>query len=186
MIGDDQPTQLPTIRSADQWSDARDAELSRLWAVGVSCAAIAVAVNKIGTSQDVITRHAIIGRARRLKLGTHPNVQNRRAAGEAERVRRVERAARPAVDKVNKANHSNIGKWTHSSKPVEVEPLDASLVIKDDAEIPAGQRSTVFESGIGKCRWPVGDPLNKDFFWCGGDVVPGKSYCVGHYRRSHR
>ena len=37
------------------------------------------------------------------------------------------------------------------------------------------------------CKWPIGHPGDKDFYFCGKEVIPGKPYCGEHcviaYRR---
>lgn len=30
------------------------------------------------------------------------------------------------------------------------------------------------------CQWPIGDPQERGFHFCGADAVPGKSYCAEH------
>jgi GcrA cell cycle regulator len=30
------------------------------------------------------------------------------------------------------------------------------------------------------CRWPIGDPKDADFHFCGKEVVTGKNYCEKH------
>ena len=30
------------------------------------------------------------------------------------------------------------------------------------------------------CRWPLGDPTDPDFSFCGKEAVPGKPYCAAH------
>ncbi len=30
------------------------------------------------------------------------------------------------------------------------------------------------------CRWPIGDPKDADFHFCGKETLMGKSYCVEH------
>ena len=34
------------------------------------------------------------------------------------------------------------------------------------------------------CQWPVGDPLEPGFRYCGLDVSPGKPYCFHHCETS--
>ena len=34
------------------------------------------------------------------------------------------------------------------------------------------------------CRWPVNDPLDPDFHFCGDDKIPGLPYCETHARRA--
>jgi GcrA cell cycle regulator len=36
------------------------------------------------------------------------------------------------------------------------------------------------------CRWPLGDPMSKDFGYCGLKAAKGHSYCAGHCRMAYR
>jgi len=36
------------------------------------------------------------------------------------------------------------------------------------------------------CRYPLGDPRDSDFSFCGNSCVPGMSYCDGHHRLCYR
>jgi GcrA cell cycle regulator len=36
------------------------------------------------------------------------------------------------------------------------------------------------------CRWPLGDPRNGDFAYCGLTPAEGHSYCAGHCRMAYR
>lgn len=36
------------------------------------------------------------------------------------------------------------------------------------------------------CKWPEGDPLGDDFYFCGKPTIPGKSYCQSHAKIAHR
>ena len=55
----------------------------------------------------------------------------------------------------------------------------------DDLAIPTWQRRTLLQLEGGMCKWPVGDPREPGFFFCGGEVVDGLSYCIGHAWRAH-
>lgn len=52
-----------------------------------------------------------------------------------------------------------------------------------DELIPFEQRRTLLELNEHTCRWPVGEPREPGFFFCGGPVVEGP-YCPGHARRA--
>jgi GcrA cell cycle regulator len=63
----------------------------------------------------------------------------------------------------------------------EPEPEPIEIII------PMAQRCTLIElddstSAPEKCRWPVGDPGQPDFFFCGGKATSGLPYCVCHSR----
>lgn len=36
--------------------------------------------------------------------------------------------------------------------------------------------------GPRECRWPLGEPAEEDFAFCGGVRLPGGSYCAVHAR----
>jgi hypothetical protein len=36
------------------------------------------------------------------------------------------------------------------------------------------------------CRWPLGDPTEEDFAYCGLETAKGRSYCAGHCRMAYR
>ena len=35
------------------------------------------------------------------------------------------------------------------------------------------------------CLWPVGDPGDADFHFCGDEAVPGKPYCGAHCAKAY-
>jgi GcrA cell cycle regulator len=36
------------------------------------------------------------------------------------------------------------------------------------------------------CRWPIGDPGNPDFFFCGGQTISSLPYCAYHARLAYQ
>lgn len=36
------------------------------------------------------------------------------------------------------------------------------------------------------CVWPIGDPGDADFHFCGGRAEPGRPYCAGHCAQAYR
>ena len=40
--------------------------------------------------------------------------------------------------------------------------------------------------GEAECRWPIGDPGEEDFAYCGLEVAKGRAYCAGHCRMIYR
>lgn len=37
-----------------------------------------------------------------------------------------------------------------------------------------------------KCQWPIGDPGEKKFHYCGQEATLGKPYCKDHCRKAYR
>lgn len=46
------------------------------------------------------------------------------------------------------------------------------------------QNKTLLELEAGECRWPVGDPRQEGFHFCGAQQVLGRPYCVQHWMLS--
>ena len=38
---------------------------------------------------------------------------------------------------------------------------------------------------INTCRWPIGDPKDEDFHFCGEQTVTGKPYCLAHCQEAY-
>jgi GcrA cell cycle regulator len=61
--------------------------------------------------------------------------------------------------------------------------LEATVESVADQSIPQEQRKTFMELTGDTCHWPVGDPQEPDFFFCGAETE-GRTYCPAHHRRS--
>jgi GcrA cell cycle regulator len=46
-------------------------------------------------------------------------------------------------------------------------------------------RATRPRHGAPACLWPIGDPGDEDFHFCGAGTVPGKPYCDEHCARAY-
>lgn len=138
------------------WPKGRVENLKRLWADGFSAGEI----SKLITG---VTRNAVIGKVHRLGL-------RRREKAEP-----IERKV-PFRKMVVKPRKSA---WQHhlDSQPVNVEPIV-------EAPIPLHQRRTVETLEANDCRWPIGDPQEADFHFCGAKKLPGLPYCECHARRA--
>jgi len=80
---------------------------------------------------------------------------------------------------IGKANRLGLSKPSKSSvtraqrkdeREAKVQPLQA----------PQGEGATIFSLTSSTCRWPIGDPGDADFHFCGAKCTPGQSYCDYH------
>jgi GcrA cell cycle regulator len=55
-----------------------------------------------------------------------------------------------------------------------------------DNVVPMGQRRTLLELTEETCRWPIGDPGQADFFFCGGRTISSLPYCSYHSRVAYQ
>ena len=53
-----------------------------------------------------------------------------------------------------------------------------------DIAIPLKERRTLRALGNNECRWPYGDPRQKDFYFCGKHRMGSSPYCEFHKRRA--
>ena len=51
--------------------------------------------------------------------------------------------------------------------------------------IPEAERLSLLELNEHTCKWPIGDPLTPDFYFCGQHSEEGKPYCEFHSRRAY-
>lgn len=62
---------------------------------------------------------------------------------------------------------------------------DAELTTDEtDLLIPIEQRKALLELRQADCHWPVGDPTEPGFFFCGAPIAAHSPYCVSHWRRA--
>ncbi|MCC6779627.1 MAG: GcrA family cell cycle regulator [Hyphomicrobiales bacterium] len=150
------------------WTDERVETLKKLWTEGLSASQIAAELGGI-------TRNAVIGKVHR--LGLSGRAKSPAAATPRPRKPRphahMVRVARPAV----RGN-------TALAQAFEME-LEAEPILADNV-IPLGQRRTLLELNEDTCRWPIGDPGNPDFFFCGGQTLTGLPYCAHHCRVAYQ
>lgn len=67
---------------------------------------------------------------------------------------------------------------------LETLPVDIPPPAIAEQPIPLHQRRTVDTLEANDCRWPVGDPQEADFHFCGARKLPGLPYCECHARRA--
>ena len=51
--------------------------------------------------------------------------------------------------------------------------------------IPIEQRLTLLQLNEHTCKWPIGDPLTPDFYFCGQHKETTSPYCEFHHRRAY-
>ena len=63
----------------------------------------------------------------------------------------------------------------------------APRVMLEDVVIPITERVTIMDLRESMCRWPLGDPTNPDFRYCGAKMQIGAGpYCLAHARVAYQ
>jgi GcrA cell cycle regulator len=151
------------------WTDERVETLKKLWSDGLSASQIAAELGGV-------TRNAVIGKVHRLGLSGRA----KSPTSAAPRPRKP-RSAHSHLLRVSRPSVRGNTALAHAYE-VEFEP-EPEL---SDNVIPLGQRRTLLQLTEETCRWPIGDPGQPDFFFCGGRTVSGLPYCAYHSRVAYQ
>ena len=150
------------------WTDERVEKLKRLWAEGLSASQIAAQLGGV-------SRNAVIGKVHRLGLSG-------RAKSPAPA------AARPRKEEVPRVAPAPV---THGALALAMDvrpaPMPAPRVAVEEVVIPISERVTIMDLREAMCRWPMGDPTNTDFCYCGAKMQIGAGpYCQAHARIAYQ
>ena len=151
------------------WTDERVELLKKLWSDGLSASRIA---GELGG----ITRNAVIGKVHRLGLAGRAKAPGSSTPRPRKpRSPHAFRTMRPSV-------RGNTALASHAAVVYEIEPEPEPI----ENIIPIGQRCSLLDLTEGKCRWPIGDPGQAEFFFCGGKAIEGLPYCGYHARVAYQ
>jgi GcrA cell cycle regulator len=137
------------------WSNDKVEELRRLWGQGQTASRIAELLGGV-------TRNAVIGKAHRLGLRGRPSPIRRDENAPFVRVSRPSQPAQPAEEAMAEP----------VPQPVAERPAPAPVQ-------PAAQAKTP-QAGGRSCSWPMGDPKQPGFHFCGQEALAGRPYCAAH------
>jgi GcrA cell cycle regulator len=150
------------------WDDERIEQLKKLWGEGLSA-------SQIAAEMGGVTRNAVIGKVHRLGLSgraktktTSVASRQRKMAGKTQRVQAVSVRGNLAVIEM-----------------VEAEQ-EAVVDTRENVVVPISRRISIMELREGVCRWPMGDPVQPDFAYCGSECTKGKTYCTHHARIAYQ
>jgi GcrA cell cycle regulator len=162
-----------------EWTEQRIEVLRKLWGQGQTASQIAAILGGI-------TRNAVIGKAHRLGLTGRPS-PIKREAGASPQPRR--RAAAPVARRLPGSGqpgsvHGQPLPQTHGStaQHAPVQRAEAHAPMTREAPPPAPKTSTRVAAHVGSktCSWPMGDPKQPGFHFCGEPAEAGKPYCAHH------
>ena len=141
------------------WTEERVALLRKLWTEGLSASQIA---KQLGG----VTRNAVIGKVHRLGL-----------AGRATPSRPAKRPVRTARPRVMSPMAPRMR--PPSSLPMVVIPHLEPIKFED------GKTATVLSLNENMCKFPIGDPTDASFAFCGRGSANGP-YCSDHARLAYQ
>jgi GcrA cell cycle regulator len=167
------------------WTDERVELLKKLWLEGLSASQIAALLG------EGVTRNAVIGKVHRLKLSGRA-----KPTSSTPRVRSTPRSAprRPSTHSSRPAIGMSRPRTMGAAPMIGATALKASEEFETEAyqlpqveelDIPVEQRLSLLQLSEHTCKWPIGDPLTPDFYFCGQASNEGQPYCEFHSRRAY-
>ena len=174
------------------WTDDRVEKLKLLWGDGMSASQIAKALGGV-------TRNAVIGKVHRLGLSNRGTAAGGQAAsGEAKKADKPARPSRPVKAAAEPKPAAVAVEEAAKPAPVVVrtQPVirDATQPRAPGLPTPEERAARATLAEIEKmarrldlmsltertCKWPIGDPTEESFHFCGLPSAAGKPYCEHH------
>ena len=137
------------------WNQQKVDDLKKLWNEGV-------ATSRIG-EQLGFTKNAVIGKAFRLGLERRQNSRKKTAQSQT-------------VSSVTMYRETSVSGNSQITPKREVTRRREKFSFK---------KSIVGTGSFKSCQWPIGDPLEEGFHYCGGQNIPTKPYCIEHYKKAY-
>lgn len=177
------------------WTDERIAKLEELWNEGLTASAIA---KELGD----VTRNAVIGKVHR--LGLKSRTKPVRKTAQEQVIEEETIVAEPVEQQAaeNEAQEKETIVQAQAQAKVHASAGNAALKVEVDTEIepqkfndsssgsgnivPVHHRATILQLNERRCKWPIGDPMSEDFYYCGKPKEAAKSYCEDHCKIAYQ
>jgi len=156
-----------------EWTEQRIEMLRRLWGQGQTASQIAAALGGV-------TRNAVIGKAHRLGLTGRPSPIKRDANGTAIPKRR------PVPHRAMAPQPKPMMQLQRSLPPQSQDGVVNASPAPAPREQPRNYPPVRAHGGTKSCSWPVGDPKQPGFHFCGEPSEPGRPYCANHCHQAYQ
>jgi GcrA cell cycle regulator len=167
------------------WTDEIVKELKALWEKGYTTVEIG---KKLGVSKN-----AVVGKAHRLGLDARPSPIKKSEENENENKDIEKKKTAKTTKTKGKEENKEIKSKTKSAKNSlnsennsKKEDKEANDSNKNENSIEE-EKNSKNKKKIGlvdltskTCRWPIGDPKDDDFHFCGKEIAIGEIYCAKH------
>lgn len=151
------------------WTDERVELLKKLWADGLSASQIA---QQLGD----VTRNAVIGKVHRLNL-----------SGRAKPAASTPRPRKPRASAGHRPTRTFVAGNTALKVHAPPAPRRAPAQIPiEDLVVPISLKVPLLKLNDQMCKWPIGDPTDEDFAFCGHRSFESHPYCEYHSRLAYQ
>lgn len=165
------------------WDDESIKQLKKLWDKGLSTTEIAKKMN--------VSKNSVVGKVHRLCLKARPSpikkkddetyIELEQETLQSEQKEPVEISAsaeKTPIAAVENFSTDGVAKVEHNNEPQKNTTIIPERKSKDDKK--KHKHIKLVELDSHTCRWPIGDPRDDDFCFCGKKVHAGQTYCDEH------
>ncbi len=151
------------------WTDEMIEQLIQLWQSGLTTNDIA---KELGMSKN-----SIVGKVHRLNLEARPSPIKKKEE-------EVTVSEEKSVKKEKNTPQQIVIEFEEQVEKIKVEKQEKPENIEQKPVVHTHKRPVtcvkLSELDSHTCRWPIGDPKDEDFCFCGKKVRPGQTYCDEH------
>jgi len=72
-----------------------------------------------------------------------------------------------------------------TARPSPIKKKEVKPVVPKPVKKKAPEKCRLMDLKVNTCRWPVGDPEDEDFHFCGKQTTTGKPYCAEHCKAAY-
>ena len=136
------------------WTEQMVEDLKKMWHEGLTTGEIG---KRLGVSKN-----SIVGKVHRLQLSGRPSPIKKKDEISEEKAA----PAKPAKEE--------------KAAPVKAKEEKRPEPAKEEKFEPVAKIPSLTDLDNHPCRWPVGDPKDENFHFCGKKVKSGQTYCEEH------
>jgi GcrA cell cycle regulator len=159
------------------WTDEAVEELKKMWDKGMTTGQIAKVLN--------VTKNSIIGKVHRLCLTARPSPIKKSSNSEKKDTKQTKAEKVEKTEKNEKIEKTEKATKTKAATPKAEKTKETITKTKEEVakvETPAVEELNIplVKLDNHTCRWPLGDPRDEDFCFCGKKIKTGQTYCEEH------
>lgn len=151
------------------WTDEMVDQLREMWKQGLTTGEIG---KRLGVSKN-----SIVGKVHRLGLSGRPSPIKKKDGSDvvAEKKEPVENITKTTKTKIEKTPAPKAEK-----KVEEKVEIEEKIEISTSVSHHHNGKTSLTDLDNHTCRWPIGDPKDENFHFCGRKVRIGQTYCDEH------
>ena len=153
------------------WTDRMVDELKSLWQTGLTTSEIA---KKLGVSKN-----SIVGKVHRLSLSGRPSPIKKKEAPSPKN-NHEKQVKNTSENKKEEVRATIITEKTAIVEQKKDEKIATTIEIQTATPEKSDGLVRLTDLDNHTCRWPIGDPKDENFHFCGKKIKTGQTYCDEH------